>query len=115
MRTAIEEVAGLLFNGRPIRYAVLRAETLVEVEHDLLTVARMEAGESSVEARLIGGVHRMEHAPKLVIECVSEVLGAPQQVVGLLRLLVQEDRIELRHGSREFHDLPLAQCDRIWR
>src|SRR5262245_16869512 len=115
MRIAIKEVSGLLFNGRPIRYAVLRAETLVEVEHDLLTVDRMESGESSVEARLIGGVHRMQHAPKLVIECVSEVLGAPQRVVGLLPLLVQEDSIELPHGGREFPDLPLAQCDRIWR
>lgn len=50
------------------RYAVPGAVTFVEVQHDLSAIGGAESCESSVEARLFGGVDGVEHAPKLVIK-----------------------------------------------
>ena len=75
----------------------------------------MKATHDSVEVRLIGGVDRVEHAAKPVIERVFEVRGAPQQVVGRIPLLVKKQLVELRDRGRKLLDLGLTQIDRIRR
>lgn len=44
---------------------------------DLLAVDAMKLSKSTVEAPPIGRVHRVQHAPKLMIERAYEMLGAP--------------------------------------
>ena len=43
------------------------AVALIDVEHDLRAVGRMESSRNTVEGGLIGGIDSVEHATKLVI------------------------------------------------
>jgi hypothetical protein len=61
----------------------------------------MESAENSFEALLIGGIDREEHTAKLVVERAFEVRRAPQQIVGRIPLLAQEQLVELGNCSRE--------------